>query len=110
MYQLRLTQKTMGDNEEDIKQDLRESEELGRAANCLRQHGIPKKLRAKMVNWMVEVLSILGSEEQTFFKAVGVMDLYYANNRRYRTLSVVVAVLTTTSTSRASPPCCWHPS
>jgi hypothetical protein len=77
-----LTRKTIIDNEEEIKIDLSESEVQSRAANCLRRHNIHKKTRAKMVNWMIEVLAILQYSDQTFFKAVGILDLYYANERR----------------------------
>jgi hypothetical protein len=45
--------------------------------NSLIKHNIPVNLRAKMVDWMIEVLSSYKCTEQTFFMSVRVMDLFF---------------------------------
>jgi len=45
-------------------------------AYCLKNHKIPVNLRAKMIDWMIEVLGSYKSSEQTFFIAVSLMDLF----------------------------------
>lgn len=50
--------------------------------NCLKYHNISPALRARMVNWMVEVTSVFEIQPLTFFTAVRIMDLFYANTRR----------------------------
>lgn len=39
-------------------------------------HNISNSLRAKMVDWMIEVLSSYKMSEETFFKSVALMDGY----------------------------------
>jgi hypothetical protein len=39
-------------------------------------HSISISLRAKMVDWMIEVLSSYKMSEETFFKSVALMDAY----------------------------------
>jgi hypothetical protein len=43
---------------------------------CLDKHNIPANLRAKMVDWMIEVLASYKCTEQTFFLAVRIMDKF----------------------------------
>ena len=43
----------------------------------LDKHDIKEKFRAKMIDWMVEVLNIYQQKQQTLFKAVFILDLYY---------------------------------
>lgn len=43
----------------------------------LTQHDIEEKFRAKMIDWMIEVLNIYRQKKQTLFKAVFILDLYY---------------------------------
>jgi hypothetical protein len=45
----------------------------------LKNHGITAALRAKMVDWMIEVLTSYKCSEQTFFMAVRVMDTFLAS-------------------------------
>lgn len=44
--------------------------------HCLRCHEITPGLRAKMVDWMVEVMTSFKCKDQTFFMAVSLMDRY----------------------------------
>lgn len=44
--------------------------------DCLRPHEITPNLRAKMVDWMVEVMTSFKCKDQTFFMAVSLMDRY----------------------------------
>ena len=49
--------------------------ELG-LESFMTHHKISTSLRAKMVDWMIEVLSSYKMSEETFFKSVALMDLY----------------------------------
>ena len=44
--------------------------------NFLKRHKISKELRMKMINWMIEVLTIYKCSEETFFLSVNLLDLY----------------------------------
>ncbi|CAK89343.1 unnamed protein product (macronuclear) [Paramecium tetraurelia] len=44
--------------------------------NCLSNHTVSANLRAKMIDWMVEVLTSYKCKDQTFFLAVKLMDSY----------------------------------
>jgi len=45
----------------------------------LQVHNVQEKFRAKMIDWMFEVLNIYQQREATIFKSVFLLDLYYAN-------------------------------
>jgi len=45
--------------------------------NHLASHKVSGIYRAKMVDWMVEVLTAFKCEDQTFFLAVNLMDRYF---------------------------------
>ena len=45
-------------------------------SNFLKRHKISKELRMKMINWMIEVLTIYKCSEETFFLSVNILDLY----------------------------------
>jgi cyclin B len=45
------------DLSEDIDQYLRELEKTADSSNCLLNHAITPVLRARMVDWMIEVLT-----------------------------------------------------
>lgn len=79
--QSRLTKKVIVEYGTDIAADINTNCNLNSPANCLQRHGIPQLLRAKMVDWMVEVTSIFKFQHQTLFLAVMLMDLFYANTR-----------------------------
>ena len=44
--------------------------------NFLTKHGVNEKLRAKMMDWMVEVLKIYQQREQTIFRAFFLLDYF----------------------------------
>jgi len=43
----------------------------------LAKHKITENLRARMVDWMVEVLINFKSNDQTFFLSVNLLDRYF---------------------------------
>ena len=50
--------------------------------NYLEKHEITSRLRGKMIDWMVEVLSSYKCSEQTFFCAVHILDSYFRKSER----------------------------
>lgn len=46
-------------------------------SDFLNKHKINPYIRTKMVDWMIEVLSVFDSTEETFFLAVNIMDLFF---------------------------------
>ena len=58
-------------------------EKLGqlRFGRFLDAHGVQEKFRAKMIDWMFEVLSIYQQRDSTIFKAIFLLDLYYSNKK-----------------------------
>ena len=52
------------------------------ASKCLMRHNITQKGRFTMINWFLEIKNCLKFPMATFFKAVGIMDLYFKNCRR----------------------------
>ena len=71
------------DFSEEIDQYLKQRESLPQfdVRNCLYEHDITANVRARMVDWMIEVLSNFGCDEQTFFIAVSIQDRYFKNSR-----------------------------
>ena len=47
--------------------------------NFLSKHKITEKMRTRMVDWMIEVLSNYHCEENSFFEAINIMDRYFAS-------------------------------
>jgi hypothetical protein len=58
---------------------IKQMENLGINKNFLYKHRINAEIRSKMVDWMIEVLSVYKSETETFFLAVHIMDTFIAN-------------------------------
>ena len=52
-------------------------------SNCLVKHEVKPAHRSAMVNWMIEVLQEFTCETLTIFKAVAIMDLFYARSPVY---------------------------
>ena len=46
-------------------------------SNFLDKHQINPCIRTRMVDWMIEVLSIFNATEETFFLSINIMDLYF---------------------------------
>ena len=78
-----LTRKAFIEHDNDVIADLQARDSEGSSAQCLKNHAITPLLRAKMVNWMVEVLTTFECENQTFFLAVAIMDSYLLNSKKY---------------------------
>ncbi len=55
--------------------------------NALSAHKITTQHRARMVDWMIEVLTNFKCDEQTFFSAVNILDRYLKEKRPARELS-----------------------
>ena len=47
--------------------------------NCLSRHKITPALRARMIDWMIEVLTNFRCDDQTFFLAVSLQDRFFKN-------------------------------
>ncbi|CAD8061186.1 unnamed protein product [Paramecium sonneborni] len=61
---------------------LKEQEKKSTPLECLDNHSIPSNLRAKMIDWMVEVLCSYKCTDQTFFVAVRTMDFYFSKSEK----------------------------
>jgi len=66
----------------DFEASLSSNNGLNSPSNPLKYHDISKELRTRMVNWMIEVTNIFETQHQTFFTAVTIMDLFYANSNK----------------------------
>ena len=63
-----------------IESDINLNEFLGK-------HSISKDYRAKMVDWMVEVLTTFRTSDQTFFLAINILDRYFKHSDKNLTSS-----------------------
>ena len=61
----------------DILDALLESDRRERLTNILCTHNIPKDLRCRMIDWMIEVIGAFKFDEQSFFTAVRLMDTFF---------------------------------
>ena len=62
----------------EIHQYLKSQSEInGVSGDHLSNHKVTGVYRAKMVDWMIEVLSAFKLSDQTFFLAVNIMDRYF---------------------------------
>ena len=60
---------------------LRQLENQNLTDNSLLNHKITANLRARMVDWMIEVLTNFKCEDQTFFLAINLLDRYLKNKK-----------------------------
>lgn len=67
----------MQDYGSDIHIHLKRIESDVNLNEFLGKHSISKDYRAKMVDWMVEVLTTFKTSDQTFFLAVNILDRYF---------------------------------
>ena len=51
------------------------------------KHKITPALRARMIDWMIEVLTNFKCDDQTFFLAVSLIDRYFKNKTEMREIS-----------------------
>lgn len=61
---------------ESIELYTRQLEATYLTENCLARHKITPALRARMVDWMIEVLTNFKCDDQTFFLAASLLDRY----------------------------------
>lgn len=71
----------------DIEDYLKELERKTVSEDCLSRHEITPSLRAKMVDWMVEVMTNFKCKDQTFFMGVNLMDRYLKNKEEKKLVS-----------------------
>ena len=62
---------------DDIENYLRIREQEFDTSNCLHRHEITAPVRARMIDWIIEVLTNFYCDDQTFFIAVSLMDRYF---------------------------------
>ena len=55
--------------------------------DCLIRHKITPALRARMIDWKIEVLTNFKCDDQTFFLAVSLMDRYFKGKQEPREIS-----------------------
>lgn len=72
---------------EDIDKYLRRLEETVDLKDCLARHKVTANLRARMVDWMIEVLTNFRCDDQTFFLSVSLMDRYFKNCKTRKEVS-----------------------
>eukprot|EP00826_Nyctotherus_ovalis_P061873 TRINITY_DN8853_c0_g3_i1.p1 TRINITY_DN8853_c0_g3~~TRINITY_DN8853_c0_g3_i1.p1 ORF type:complete len:396 (-),score=95.83 TRINITY_DN8853_c0_g3_i1:129-1316(-) len=66
----------------EIEHYEKQLEESNEVKDCLAKHGITPQMRAKMINWMVEVLASFKTNDRTFFLSVNTMDRYLKASSR----------------------------
>jgi hypothetical protein len=60
----------------EIYHYMRSIEHIGIPSNFMEKHKINPDIRTKMVDWVVEVLSVYKCEQETYFLSVYIMDSY----------------------------------
>ena len=63
----------------EIDAHVRAAEAANDLSHNLERHTIEPHQRAKMLDWMVEVLVAFRCSDQTFYQAVSIMDRYFKN-------------------------------
>jgi len=66
---------------------MRELETQFNTCDSLIRHKITPALRARMVDWMIEVLTNFKCDDQTFFLAITLLDRYFKNKQGTREIS-----------------------
>ena len=61
----------------EIDAHLRAAEAASDVSRNLERHEIQALQRAKMLDWMVEVLAVFRCSDQVFFQAVNILDRYF---------------------------------
>ena len=72
---------------EEVEIYQKELEKKFLPEDCLQKHEITMSLRAKMVDWMVEVLTNFKCNDQTFFMSVNLMDRYLKEKKEKKLIS-----------------------
>lgn len=72
---------------EDIDDYLRAQEVKLNTVGCMDRHDqIDQNMRARMIDWMIEVLTSFKCDDQTFFLAVSLMDRYFKGCKDIKTI------------------------
>ena len=66
----------------DILDCLIETDKAIRLSNVLFTHNIPKDLRCRMIDWMIEVIGAFKFTEESFFTAVRLMDTFLMKTKK----------------------------
>ena len=74
------TKRLMDDYSSNLVENLLSNEHFYWTKNCLANHTIPANIRAKMIDWMVEVLCSYKCTNETFFVAVYYLDAFFKNS------------------------------
>ena len=61
---------------DDYQREL-ENEAAFDTSACLSRHKVTPNLRARMIDWMIEVLTNFKCDDQTFFLSVSLLDRYF---------------------------------
>jgi G2/mitotic-specific cyclin-B, other len=54
--------------------------------DCLSHHKVTERMRCRMVDWMIEVLTNYKCDDYAFFYAVGIMDKFFKQNENVKVL------------------------
>ena len=77
-----LNSKLLEEYGSDINEYLKQIERKTQMSEFLLNHEISEGYRAKMIDWMVEVLTTFKCHDQTFFLAVNLMDRYFKDTQK----------------------------
>jgi len=72
----------MADYGADIHTHLKKLETNTKQVHFLGKHQISPDYRAKMIDWMVEVLTTFKTSDQAFFLSVNLLDRYFKESDR----------------------------
>jgi len=73
----------------DINCHMKQQQQANVFTNMLEGHEINATLRARMVDWMIEVLTNFKCDDLTFFLAVSMMDRYFEALRKQNKTALV---------------------
>jgi hypothetical protein len=77
---------TYGLEIDDYQREL-ELEPAFNTSNSLRRHKVTPNLRARMIDWMIEVLTNFKCDDQSFFLSVSLLDRYFKQKTEDREVS-----------------------
>ncbi len=77
---------TYGLEIDDYQREL-ELEQAFNTSNSLRRHKVTPNLRARMIDWMIEVLTNFKCDDQSFFLSVSLLDRYFKQKTEEREVS-----------------------
>lgn len=105
-----LTRKAIAEYGEEFESNFHLNFEYRSTANCLQRHNINAYTRAKIIDWILEVLNTFECNHGTFFLAIDILDRFYALTRTsYDShdmhLTGVVSILIASKYSELRPLC-----